>query len=242
MYTGGCIIQACSFDVLPLQVVKNFGQLEVCFSIAARHQQTYCRYLGVGTSRKRFVRENENGPEPRFLPSFRSAGVAGVAIGADGGCIRGWRLSGWGFGIGGAREAARSSVYDSFGFGWNVAVGEQDSGFGRVHRDPMHETLYKARVPIFVQEPEANFGVMYEGMCVWVREDELKKFDDIVQATYAPLKVSNLLIIHMWSNRQAAIRAIGSWVEAWQAAVVVDSAIPLLWRELTHRQAEEISD
>ena len=165
-----------------------------------------------------------------------------MAIGADGGSIRGRRLSGWGFGIGGDREAARLSVYDSFGFGWNVAVGEQDSGFGRVHRDPMHETLYEARVPIFVQEPEANFGVMYEGMCVWVREDELKKFGDIVQATYAPLKVSNLLIIHMWSNRQAAIRAIGSWVEAWQAAVVVDSAIPLLWRELTHRQAEEISD
>ena len=108
--------------------------------------------------------------------------------------------------------------------------------------DSMHQTLYEARIPIFVQEPEANFGMMYEGMCVWIREDELKKFGDIVQATYATLKVSDLLTIHMWSNRQAAIRVIGSWVKAWQAAVVVDCAIPFLRRELTHRQAKEVSN
>ena len=45
MYTGGCILQTCLF---PLQVVEDFGQLEVCFGVTARHQQTYCRYLGVG--------------------------------------------------------------------------------------------------------------------------------------------------------------------------------------------------
>ena len=156
--------------------------------------------------------------------------------------VRGRRLGGWGLGIGGGREAVRLSVYDSLSFGWNVTIGEQDSGLGRVHRDPMHETLYKARIPVFVQEPKADFGMMYEGMCVWVREDELKKFGDIVHATYATLKVSDLLIIRMWSNRQAAIRAIGIWVEAWQAAVVVDCAIPFLRRELTHRQEKEISN
>ena len=106
----------------------------------------------------------------------------------------------------------------------------------------MHETLHKARIPVFVQEPKADFGMMYEGMCVRVREDELEKSGDIVHATYAALEISDLLIIHMWSNRQAAIRTVAGWVEAWQAAVVVDCAIPFLRRELTHWHEKEISN
>ena len=235
--------------MLPLQVVKDLGQLGVRFGIAARKQQTHRWYLGIGISRKRLVWQKETGPAPRFLPCFRSAGVAGVAIGAGGVNVGRRRLSGWGLGIGGNREAARRNIYDSFSFGWKVAVGEQGGGLGRVHRDPMHQALYEASIPIFVQEPEANLGVMHEGMCVWVGEDELEKFGGSIQATNASLKVFDLLIIHMRSNRQATIiyiffilyiyiRAIGSWVEAWQAAVVVDSAVPFLRRKLTHRTGE----
>ena len=87
----------------------------------------------------------------------------------------------------------------------------------------MHQALYKASIPIFVLEPEAHLGVMYEGMSDQVGGDELEKFGDIIQPTNALLKVFDLLIIHMQSNRQATIRAIGSWAEAWQAAVVVFS-------------------
>ena len=57
--------------------------------------------------------------------------------------VRGRRLGGWGFGTGGGREAVRLSVYDSLSLRWNVTIGEQDSGLGRVHRDPMHERLHK---------------------------------------------------------------------------------------------------
>ena len=113
IYTGGCIVQACSFNMPLLQVVKNLGQLSVCFGIAARKKQTHRWYLGIGISRKRLVWQKETGPAPRFLPCFRSADVAGVAIGAGRVSVRGRRLSGWGLSIGGDRGAARLSVYDS---------------------------------------------------------------------------------------------------------------------------------
>jgi hypothetical protein len=194
-------------------------------------------FLGNGSSGRRKPGWNHD-----FFFAF-VGGVGGVAL-VGRVLDRGRRLGGWRLGIGGGREAVRLSVHDSLSFGWNVTIGEQDSGLGRVHRDLMHETLHKGRIPVFVQEPKANFGMMYEGMCVRVRENELEKSGDIVQATYATLIRSLICssLIHMWSNRQAAIRTVAGWVEAWQAAVVVDCAIPFLRRELTHWHEKEISN
>ena len=167
-----------------------------------------------------------------------------MAIGAGGVSVRRRWLSGWGLGIGDDREAAQSSVYDSFSFGWKVAVGERGGGLGCVSRDPVHETLDETSIPIFLQEPEANFGVVYEWVCGGVGEDELKKLGAIVQTPYVSLKIFDLLILHMRSNCQATVRTIGSWAEAWQAAMVINSAaaVPILRKKLAHQQVKEVSD
>ena len=129
MYTGGCIIQIGSVDTFTVQIVEDLGQLDVGLGVAARHQKAYSWYLGVGVSRERLVGKKEAGLEPRLLLCLRWrrwwGGVGGVSV-------RGRRLGGWELGIGGGREAVRLSVYDSLSFGWNVAIGEQDSGLGRV--------------------------------------------------------------------------------------------------------------
>ena len=71
----------------------------------------------------------------------------------------------------------------------------------------MHQALYKACVPVFFQEPKTSFGMMYERVRVWVGEDESKEFGGIVQATNALFQISNLLVIYMRGDRQAAICA-----------------------------------
>ena len=53
--------------------------------------------------------------------------------------------------------------------------------------------------------------MMYGRVCVWIREDGSKEFGGIVQATNASFQVSNLLIIYMWGDRQAAICAVRGW-------------------------------
>ena len=62
---------------------------------------------------------------------------------------------------GDGREAVRLSVYDSLSLRWNVTIGEQGSSLGQVHRDSMHERLHKTCIPVFVQEHQANFTMVY---------------------------------------------------------------------------------
>ena len=92
-------------------------------------------------------------------PAYVAAGTGGVGV-------RGWGLGGWGHGIGGDGEAARLSIRlidNSFGILWKVAVGEQGGGFGRaINGNPMHQTLNKAGIPVLVQEPKADLGVVHE--------------------------------------------------------------------------------
>ena len=236
MYTADCIVQMDSVNTVTVQIVEDLGQLDVGLGVAARHQKAYSWYLGVSVFQDRLVGEKEAELEPPLLLGFRWrrwwVGISGASV-----SLREFRLDDWGFGVGSGRKTD-----DPLGVGRDVTVGEQDRGLGRFHMHPMHQTLYKACVPVFFQQPKAGFRMMYERVCLWVGEDESKEFGDIVQTTNASSQVSNLLVFYMRGERQAAIYAIGGWVQAGNTTTIIDSAVLYLRRKLAHWPAQEISN
>ena len=64
---------------------------------------------------------------------------------------------------------------------------------------------------------------MHGRVGLWVKEDESKELGDIVQMTNALSQVSNILVIYMQGECQAAVCAIRGWVKAGQATVIIDS-------------------
>ena len=69
-----------------------------------------------------------------------------------------------------------------------------------------------------------------------------KKLGAVMQTSNISLEIFDLFIAYMWGDYQATIRAIGSWGEAWQAAMVINSAVPMLREKLAHRQVKEVGD
>ena len=135
--------------MLALEVVEDFGQVAVGLDIARRQQEAYGWYVGVGISREWIVGKKETGPKPRLLLGFRWRRWWAVVGGAS---VRGFRLDDWGFGVGSSRKTD-----DPLGVGRDVAIGKQDRGLGRLYMHLMHQTLHKACVPVFFQQPKTGF-------------------------------------------------------------------------------------
>ena len=70
----------------------------------------------------------------------------------------------------------------------------------------------------------------------------LKELGEVIKTSNISLEIFDLLISYMRGDCQATIRAIGSWVEAWQATMVINSAVLMLRRKLAHRQVKEVGD
>ena len=172
--------------MLPSQIIEHFGHLSICFGVAAQEQQAHCGYLWIGVARHWLDWQQKAGTAPRAF-CLRGAGAAGVAAGAGGVSVRGWRPGGWRLSIGGDGEAARLSIRlidNSFGILWKVAVSEQGGGLRRaINGNPLHEALNETGIPILVQEPKADLGVEHEWVRAGIGENESKRLGAVIQTS-----------------------------------------------------------
>ena len=236
MYIGDCIIQIVSVSTLALEVVEDFGQLAVGLGVARRQQEANGWNARVGVSQQWACRKEEPTPAPRF------GGVGGhdwrrwwAVVGEAG--VRGFWLNDWGFGA----DSSRKTDYP-LSVGRDVAICEQSRGLGRIYVHPAHQALHKTGIPIFFQQPQASFRMVYERVCHWVRKDESIKSGDIVQMADALSQVSNILIVCMWGEHQAAVCVIRGWVKAGNMTVIINSAFSYLQQKYTHFPAQEFRD
>jgi hypothetical protein len=203
----------------------------------ARHQQeAYGWNARGGVSQQWAGRKEEPTPAPRL------GGVGGhdwrrwwAVVGEAG--IRGFWLNDWGFGA----DSSRKTDYP-LSVSRDIAICEQNRGLGRFYVHPAHQTLHKTCVPVFFQQPQAGFRMVYERVCRWVGKDESIKAGDIVQTATASSQVSNILIVCMRGERQAAVRAIGGWVKDGNTTAIINSAFSYLRRKYAHFPAQELRD
>ena len=97
-------------------------------------------------------------------------------------------------------------------------------------------------IPALAQKEQTDLAVVQERVRAWVGEYEPEKSGAIVQATDISLKILNLLITYVWTESQAAVRGVSCQLEAWQPAMVIRAAVPVMREKLAHRQGQESCD
>ena len=128
------------------------------------------------------------------------------------------------------------------GIGWDVAICEESRSLRWIYVHPTHQALHETSVPVFLQQQQAGFRMVYERVCHRIGKNESIKTGDVVQASDSSFQVLNVFVFYMRSKHQAAVGIIGGRVKGGNASAKVNSALSYLLRKHAHFPAQEFRD